>query len=440
MSSKLKSSQTKNSARLTALHALVRVIDKGQSLTTVRQHVYEKLQDERDRGFAMELIQGVLRWRWKLDALLLACMDKPLRNKETELRYLLYIALYELSELNSADYAVVDEAVKITRKLKKPWASSLVNAVLRRYKREADGIQQSLTETQRVSHPQWLIDSIQHDWPEHWQQILANNNERAAICLRVNTMALTREMYLQKLQQKNIAAQIHGISDVAITLQQQLDVTTLPGYEDGEFSVQDAGAQLAADLLDVKSGQRVLDLCAAPGGKTCHVLERADNAITMLAVDSDEKRLLRVQQNLQRLNLQAEILAADASGKSWHQHEPFDRILLDAPCSATGVIRRHPDIKSLRRPDDLPALVKLQASILRSAWQQLRPGGRLLYVTCSVLAAENSQQIKQFISQQEDAIELADEQSWGMRCEVGRQLLPGFEQTDGFYYALLEKQ
>lgn len=430
------------SSRLIALHAITRVLDKGQSLSAVRQYVYHKLEP-RDRGLAMELVQGVLRWRWKLDAMLARCMDKPLRRKETELRYLLYMALYELSELQSPDYAVVDEAVKLSRKIRRSWASALVNAVLRRYIKQSVSIEQNLTAEQSLSHPQWLIDLIRTDWPDQWQQILSANNQPACICLRVNTMLLSREEYLAKLQQHDIDAEPHPINHTAVTLLQQIDVTQLPGYDAGEFAVQDAGAQLAAELFDAEQGQHVLDLCAAPGGKTCHILERASNDLSMLAIDNDAERMQRVTQNLQRMRVTADTLVADAASDDWYlpdeRAEQFDAILLDAPCSASGVIRRHPDIKSLRRQEDIATLVTLQQKILESAWPQLKTGGRMLYATCSVLQAENSQQVQQFLIRHGDAVELPLNVDWGVDCSVGKQLLPGQHQTDGFYYALLIK-
>lgn len=424
--------------RLVALRALLRVIEKGQSLTTVREYVYQQAA-EQERGYTMELVYGVLRWRWKLDALLIACMDKPLRKKEKELQLLLYIALYELGDMQTAEYAVVDETVKLTRKLRKSWASALVNAVLRRYQREAESLKSQLSIQQQLSHPDWLIKRIKHDWPEQWRHILNNNNARADICLRINRMQTSRAAYLQQLQQNAIEAHEHAHAKQAVVLQQQLDVASLPGYQAGEFSVQDAGAQFAAEILNAQPGEYVLDLCAAPGGKSCHMLERAQGDIELLAVDSDVKRLQRVSGNLQRLRLKAATQVADASSDHWHQKRLFDRILLDVPCTATGVIRRHPDIKSLRRDSDVESLVKIQAAILQSAWSQLKSGGSLLYATCSLLKVENSHQVLQFLQQHDDARLIDIDAKWGIPCEVGRQLLPGADATDGFYYALLEK-
>ena len=432
------------SPRLTALKALLRVLDQGQSLSAVRQWLGSQLPQTRDRSFALELVQGVLRWRWRLEALLQACVDKPLRRREIEVRTLLCMALYEIESMQSPDYAVVDETVKAVRKLRKAWAAALVNAVLRRFLRERDALVAQLDATQAAAHPRWLLQRLQADWPQHWPQIVEANNTRPALHLRVNRRRLTRRQYLDALRQQGVEAQPHAWMDSAIVLAQMTDVSRLPGYAAGDFAVQDAGAQLAAVLLGAEAGQRVLDMCAAPGGKTCHLQELADNRLDLLALDNDAARLARVGENLQRLQLSARVQQADAAGDDWH-HEAlrggaFDRILLDAPCSASGIIRRHPDIKSLRQPADIEALVPLQAQLLRSAWRALKPGGRLLYATCSVLRAENSEPVAAFVAAQPDAEVVALHDVPGVACAPGVQLLPSVGGSDGFYYALLQKR
>jgi 16S rRNA (cytosine967-C5)-methyltransferase len=307
------------------------------------------------------------------------------------------------------------------------------------------------SEPARWSHPQWLIDQIRTAWPDHWQAVLQANNQRPPMTLRVNITRNSRENYLAELASMEISAFPLPFAPGAIQLKQPMDVSQLPGFGDGRVSVQDEAAQLAAELLDLHAGQHVLDVCAAPGGKTGHILETAD--VDLVAVDIDPLRLEKVGENLHRLRKQAVLMKGNAEHpKEWWNGQMYDRILLDAPCSATGVIRRHPDIKILRRPEDIPSLVKLQAQILEAVWPLLAPGGMLLYATCSVLPCENSEQITAFVEKQSDALKLNIDGTWGHMVKAGRQILPGdgsnctgsnnenIAGMDGFYYACLKKQ
>lgn len=403
--------------------------------------------DGRDRALAMELANGVLRWYWKFDHLLGQFLKKPLRNKEHDLKLLLLMALYELVELSTPDYAVVNEAVSTSKALGKQWAKGMINGVLRSFIRDQEACLKKMESNQEAyySHPYWLIALLKKDWPDHWQAILQANNQRPPLWLRVNASQNNTETYRALLLEQGLASSPHDFALQALKLQQGVDVTSLPGFAQGKVSVQDAGAQLAAGLLDVHQGQRVLDLCAAPGGKTCHVLELEPGIESMIAVELEEKRMLRVRENLDRLNFSAELIVADASDAStWWDGKLFDRIMVDAPCSSTGVIRRHPDIKVLRWEEDIKSLVNVQQKILQQAWQMLAPGGKLLYVTCSVLRQENEAQIANLLTTQKDIIELdlieeGSSQSWGVKCEHGRQLLPGEHDTDGFYFCCLSK-
>lgn len=429
-------SDTSRSVALKILHKVF----QGRSLASVKNEV--NVLEQRQRALAMELVQGVLRWRWKLEYLLAQLMKKPLRAKEQELQLVLLLALYELMELSTPDYAVVNETVQLSRSLGKSWASGLVNGVLRSFIRDKSKYLSS-TESDDVakySHPDWLIKLVRKDWPEHWQQILQANNQRPPLWLRVNRLQNETQQYKRLLDEQGIESTLHPAAPQAIMLERGIDVLSLPGFDQGAVSVQDVGAQLATGLLDLHAGQNVLDLCAAPGGKTCHILEFEPEIKKLVAVELEEQRMQRVKENLDRLKLDAELIVADATdSSSWWGGEFFDRILVDAPCSASGVIRRHPDIKSLRREDDLASLAHTQQKILQQAWHMLSPGGLLLYVTCSVLRQENEAQITMLLSEHNDADEVILDSSWGVGCGHGRQLLPGEYDGDGFYFACISK-
>ena len=444
-SSKKKCARADKTAELNARHAAISVLEavlvKGRSLATARALVHDKLE-ARERALAMELVNGVLRWRFRLEALLAKLLSKPLRKKDADIQLVLLLALYELIELSTPDYAVVNEAVTQTRRVGKKWASGMVNGVLRSFIRDREALLTSIDDDDvaRFSHPRWLIELLKQDWPQQTAQILDANNQRPPMWLRVNADRISVEDYIKRLDAQQIKTIRHPLAEAALKLESPMDVSRLPGFTQGLVSVQDAAAQLAAKLLGAENGERVLDLCAAPGGKTCHVLETAAN-IEMTAVELEPLRMQRVQQNLDRLGLHAELIVGDATDtQSWWDGRMFDRILVDAPCSASGVIRRHPDIKSLRHADDLDALTKIQQQILLQALSMLKPGGTLLYVTCSVLKRENEQQIAQLLSAREEAVEVAIDEIRGIACEYGRQLLPGDMGGDGFYYARLKKQ
>jgi len=432
----------KQSARYAAIAVLESVLVSGRSLATARSLIHDKLEDARERSLAMELVNGVLRWRFRLEAVLAHLLSKPLRKKDYDIQLVLLVALYELIELSTPDYAVVNEAVVQTRNIGKKWASGMVNGVLRSFIRDSQALLKSIDEDSvaRYSHPRWIIDLLQQDWPDYTEQILEANNQRPPMWLRVNLGRVSVEDYARQLESQDITAVRHPLAETALKLDSPMDVSQLPGFTEGLVSVQDAAAQLAVKLLGAEDSERVLDLCAAPGGKTCHVLETAAN-IEMTAVELEPMRMQKVQQNLERLGLHASLIVGDATdAPGWWDGRMFDRILVDAPCSASGVIRRHPDIKSLRHADDLVTLTEIQQQILQQAWSMLRPGGVVLYVTCSVLKQENEQQIKHILSAQTDARELVIDETWGVACRHGRQLLPGDMDGDGFYFALLKKQ
>lgn len=423
-----------------AAQILSHVISDGQSLTAALDSHLPKIHDHQDRAFVQALCYGVIRHYFELDCLLRQLMTKPLKQKDGDIKALLLMGLYQLQHMRVKQHAAVSETVAATKH--KPWSKSLVNAILRNFLRDSEAFKAACSEDAqaRANHPDWMIREISHCWPEHAEQIFSANDQLPPMALRVNLLQGTRDDYLALLNQQGITAQIVPFCPSALILYQPLGVEQLPGFNEGRVSVQDVAAQLAAALLDVQPGHRVLDLCAAPGGKTAAILEHQPQLQSLLAVDVDETRLRRVSDNLQRLQLRADTRVADASQPgAWSDNRQFDRILIDAPCSGLGVIRRHPDIKLLRRDTDIPVLQSLQSKILDTAWQLLAPGGKLLYATCSVLKPENELQIGAFLQRHADATEIPLSADWGLARPHGRQILTGTLQMDGFYYASLGK-
>ena len=429
-------------ARASAARVLARVLSAGQSLPDALAGELRSLPDASMRALAQELSYGTLRWYYRLDALLCQLLPKALKARDADVRCLLLAGLYQLDKLALPQRVAVNETVQATGALNKRWASGLVNAVLRNFQRRSSELESAVagTDQSRYAHPGWLVEMLKADWPHAWETILQANNETPPVSLRVNRLRLTRADYLTLLAGQALEATPLAHTSHGIVLKRPIPVEGLPGFSDGLVSVQDGAAQLAAGLLQLEPGQRVLDACAAPGGKTAQILEAAPQLSTVTALDIDRQRLARTAETLERLSLQAELVAGDAAEPAaWWDGRQYDRILLDAPCSATGVIRRHPDIKLLRKHDDITKLANRQAEILRSQWSLLVPGGILLYCTCSVLADENWHQIKGFLQQHDDVAEVPIDAAWGHRCEYGRQILPGENEMDGFYFACLRK-
>jgi len=427
--------------RAAAARALSDVVVRGRSLSTVMP-TWQAQVSAKDRALLQALVYGVLRWHGRLDAVVSQLLRRPFKHKDRDVHALLMVGVYQLHYLRVPDHAAVSATVNAVRSLGKPWAKSLCNAVLRSFQRDSDKLLAVADgeESARYAHPRWLLKELKRAYPDHWQRIVQANNEQPAMTLRVNRRHRSQQGYLAQLAACEIAARPTPFSDVGATLERAVDVAMLPGFDEGLVSVQDGAAQLAAPLLDLKAGQRVLDACAAPGGKTAHLLESEPALDYLLAIDGDGKRVERLRETLARLNLAADVKTGDAAApSSWWDGKPFDRILLDAPCSATGVIRRHPDIKLLRRPSDIEALVTLQQRILAALWPLLAVGGKLLYVTCSVLPQENYRQLQHFLARHGDAREQRIDAPWGVASEVGRQILPGASNMDGFYYACICK-
>ena len=430
-------------SRLAVVKILMQVTRHGRNLPDAMAKYAEKIE-EQDRPFIQAMSYGVIRLLPRLEYIADQLISKPLKTKDYDVVLLILTGLYQLIEMRTPDHAAVSETVKVTKGLKKQWAKNFVNAVLRSYQRQAETLTNQLknNEVAEFAHPQWWLNIIKKNWLEdkRWQEILLANNQSPPMTLRVNTKHIERKNYLKLLEKNNIAATEAKHSPDAIYLEKPVPVNSLPLFSEGKVSIQDEAAQLAAILLSPQKGDRILDACAAPGGKTIHLLEKENN-IELLALDIEEKRLERVQENLDRTQLSAQLLAANAfKPDTWWDKKPFDRILLDAPCSASGVIRRHPDIKLLRQQNDIPKLVKDQAQILAALWPLLKSGGMLLYATCSVLAEENTLQIQHFLQENADAELQPINSDWGHQQIAGTQILPGEDGMDGFFYALIQKR
>lgn len=400
------------------------------------------MEDPADQGLYAELCYGTLRQFPRLNMILGVLLKNHLKSQDADVRALLLIGLYQLAFMRIPDHAALDQTVEAVSGLGKNWARGLTNAILRNYLRQKDQIDISLEEelAYKTSLPEWLFKEWQAAWPEKLDQIVETANQYPPMCLRVNFQKNTRGGYLNLLAESGIKAQAGSLGDASIRLDQSVAVSALPGFFEGSCSVQDEAAQLCAPLLQLKPGMHVLDACSAPGGKTGHLLETCPD-IELLALDNSAKRLNDVQSNLERLGFKSVLQAADAAAiDKWWNKRPFDRILLDAPCSGTGVIRRHPDIKVLRRPTDIDGFRQQQLRLLEGLWPTLAENGLLLYVTCSIMPAENEVQIELFSERHPEAEVLPVNADWGTSLPLGRQLLPGDQGADGFYFALLKKR
>ena len=436
-----------NSRAIAAL-AVDLVLRKGRNLERALLEVVTAGPSDRDKSQIAALSFGALRWHHRHRLIIARLLQRPLRTRDRILESLLSVGLFQLSDARQPEYAAVSATVEASRHLNRSRAAGLINAALRRFQRERDTIMDMVLaqDEGRYSHPQWLIDRLRKDWPDSWAEILTTMLEHPPFWIRVNSQKSSRDDYALRLSDELgiSTVTLPGFED-ALRLERPIMVKELPGFSDGVVSVQDAASQLAADLLAPKSGMRVLDACAAPGGKATHLLERTHGQLDFVAVDVDQDRNALLQNNLERLGYRAEVITADAllTG-SWWDGNLFDRILIDAPCSATGVIRRHPDIKFLRRAGDISMLADRQLNMLKKLWPLLKPGGRLLYATCSLLREENAGVVSRFLMQESAAREIRPLQGQVLkvgldRTDVGYQMLPGSAETDGFYYALMEK-
>lgn len=430
--------------RLAAVKSLLLVIDQGRNLPDALSQAGKS----DNPALTQAMCYGVVRHYHRLIFFSSKLINKPLRKKDQDIQLLILLGMYQLETMSIPDHAAVSESVKICKALKKDWSRNLVNGVLRQFQRQKEHLEKLLEKNAeaKFSHPQWMLSLLQADWPDNWQTIATANNQHPPMTLRINRQKTSAEEYMKLLKVSGLKCCTNPYAPDALTLEKSCDVFQLPGFEKGMCSVQDASAQLAALLLDAQAGDTVLDACAAPGGKTAYILESQPTLKKLVALDIEERRLNGIYENLSRLGLTAEVIRGDASQPDkWWDGETFNRILLDAPCSATGVIRRHPDIKLLRRTEDIAQLVKLQQQILNQLWPLLKPGGILVYATCSVLKQENTQQIEKFLALQPDARLDEIKANWGIDTAAGRQILPGVKQPDkqgmdGFFYAKLYKQ
>ena len=438
--------------RALAAKCIYAVVDQGRSLADELPKQQDRVEGK-DKGLLQEICYGVLRFLPELENDVRGLMDKPLTGKQRVFHFLILVGVYQIKYTRIPDHAAVSETVAATAQLKNKHLKGLINGVLRNYQRKFQSEQEStkhadyidvkpLPDAIRFNHPSWFIKKVRTAYPEQWQSILLANQEKPPMWLRINQKHHHISQYQKLLDEAQIDYQFIEPSTGAIALSQAIDVNKLPGFQEGWVSVQDGAAQQAARLLNAQKGDIVLDCCAAPGGKTCHILEHTPDLASLTAIDIEETRLVRVHENLQRLKLSANVITGDAANpKSWWDNQLFDRILLDAPCSGTGVIRRHPDIKWLRKESDIDTLKVLQQQILKNIWSLLKPGGTLLYATCSILPEENSEQIKDFISKQADAElisipEAENNTGWQLLAQPNKQNKPSM---DGFYYAKLKK-
>jgi len=424
--------------RMAALDAMAEVLDKGRSLA--ESPALSRLKDSRDNALARHLTYGVLRWLNALSWLGNQLLSKPLKSRDRDVQRLILIGLQQLWHDATASHAAVNETAECARLMGKPWAVGLVNAVLRRFQREQQEWLEKLKKTDNFyAHPSWLLKDLKQDWPDNWQAIAIANNQQAPLWLRINRQKADEATLLSQLETAGFEVQKHPFAADAISITPAAPVAKIPGFANGWLSVQDPAAQLARDLISPEAGQRVLDACSAPGGKAAHILESCPK-VDLTVLDYQAHRVEQIKETMQRLELNASPRVADATDtKAWWDGKPFDKILLDAPCSATGVIRRHPEIKWLRSTENVDAVVATQAALLDALWPVLAPGGTMVYATCSMLRCENDQQVSRFLERTKDAELVVPEVSWGMALDYGRQILPGAAEMDGFFYAILRK-
>jgi 16S rRNA (cytosine967-C5)-methyltransferase len=418
---------------------MLAVLRNGQSMDTASEAVLINMasRDTRDLSLHQELVRGTCRWFLALQSIIRPYLRKPFKPKDLDLEIILALGLYQIIFMRIEDHAAVNESVKLAQRANKNWASGIVNAVLRQLIRDGVDI---TPEHHLISYPGWMQKMLGRDWPQYYSDIAQAGNQRAPLTLRVDLRRNSVKAVIKMLRDQGTDVIQHEIAESAVMLEKPCDITKLDLFNSGQISVQDAAAQLSVEILDCKPGMRVLDACAAPGGKLTHLLEYTKD-LDLVGLDIDALRLEKIDQNLKRIGRNASLVCGDAADPAtWYDGVPFDRILADVPCSGSGVIRRHPDIKLLRRSNDIPQLVKRQKKILQSLWTLLKPGGLLLYCTCSIFKDENERQIEWFVENHDNCMEKSLKLlKWGEESSFGRQILPGEHDMDGFFYACLQK-
>ncbi len=424
--------------RLLAAECVAVVVDDKRSLDKTLLPLRQQAGGEGAKLAA--ICYGSIREYFLLDAMLALLLAKPFRKRDRILHFILLTAIYQLKEMRTPDHVVVTETVELAAHVRRDWARPVLNAVLRNYLRQKNNLNERIKDdASKAAMPMWLYDQIKQDWPQHFHTVMDAINQKPPMHLRVNQLKMSRDAYMHKLKDRGIVADAINDCETAIELHHAVDVEVLPGFCCGEVSVQDVSAQRVAELLQTSSGMRVLDACAAPGGKTGHILEDVPDVDEMVAIDK-QGRIDAVKENLKRLGVKATVMSADSTRPDqWWDRRPFSRILLDAPCSGSGVIRRHPDIKLTRRKADLQQYADYQLNLLCALWQTLAENGKLLYVTCSIFREENDDVIERFLQNRQDAKIDPIQGSANPRCRFGLQLLPGMTYGDGFYFSRLTK-
>ena len=417
----------KPNSRKIASQILLSVLQQGKSLPVALQNHISKAQQD-DKPLIQAICYGVLRHYDSLKAVVDQLMSKPLKPKDQDIELLLLIGAHQIFNMRIPEHAAVKETTSAAKSTHKPWAGNLINGVLRNLIRQQEQLIKQIDSIAKLSHPAWLVAMLEDAYPDSWQTICYQANLAPPMHLRVNTQKIGRTYYVDLLRQHNIDAEVNVFSTVGVTLSTPHSINDLPHFNEGWVSVQDVAAQQAVTLIDPQPGERILDACAAPGGKTGHILEACPQA-DLFTLDHDKNRLEKVKENLARLGVSATLQCGDATQKQWWDKKLFDRILIDAPCSGTGVIRRHPDIKFLRHPEDITRLAETQLAMLNNLWPMLQPGGLLLYATCSILPQENDMVVKQFHAEATNAKVL---KTW--------QILPQHNGPDGFYYCQIQKK